>query len=101
MKLVLKTIICLVLFCPLLVQAQHPAQLTELTREQVSEIKIIGSDVDRIHMFLKDQEKRVYRISAVSEKEARSILTKLSEESLLVETRSVKNRNYLDVLTWE
>jgi hypothetical protein len=82
--------------------AQYKVANVKLNRASVSSIKIIGSDVDNISFFVKDNNKKVYRFSNISEKDADTILKRLdSEAPISVNCRSVEKKKYMDVVDWE
>ena len=82
--------------------AQEPIDSVKLHRTSVNSIKIIGSDIDNISFFVKDNNKTVYRFSNISEKDANKILKRLdSEDPISVNFRSVEKKKYMDVVDWE
>ena len=103
MKRIFSLLVCLILLSvPVWAQnASSSKKLTELTREDITEIKIIGSDVDRIHLFLKHHNKKIFRVSSVTEEEAHKILSQLSSDSIRIETQQALNRVYFDIVDWQ
>lgn len=74
----------------------------ELNREDISSIKILGSEVDKIHFFLSCENKKVYRISNINQYEADKILKRLkSDTPLILKSHSVKNKKYMQVSEWK
>lgn len=91
-------------------EAQHESILGEvaepeslvLYKKDIQHVRILSSGVDRISLFIKHKNNKIYRLSFLSEEEANFILNRVdSSEGLSVSSVSVPGRNYQEVQSWE
>lgn len=82
--------------------AEDVETTVEIRKSGLMEIRIIGTQVDNICFFITDSENRTFRISALSEKEANHILSRLKDDqSILIKTIPSKRRDYRNVVSWQ
>lgn len=73
-----------------------------LSKKDLSKIKFVGKDYDRVHMYLTDKKQKKYRIPELTQDEAKSILNRFEAGSELVfESIPVDKREYEEITRWQ
>lgn len=74
---------------------------TNLERKDIQRIKILGTDEDRIHLYVIDKNSRRYRLKDLSEEEATRFLDRVKSNRALT-MRSLPDLDGVeDVMGWE
>lgn len=73
-----------------------------LFKQNIKKVRIFGTEFDRIHIYITDDQKHTFRIPNLSEGDAEKILERIKgETALVVQAEPVKYQKYMDVVSWK
>lgn len=79
---------------------QHPPY--HLFKQNIKKVSIFGTSFDRIHIFIRDDQKHTFRIPNLTEDEAQKILERIKgDTALIIQAEPVKHQQYMDVVSWK
>ena len=77
---------------------QNPAY--HLFKQNIKKVNIFGTDYNRIHVFIRDDQKHTFRIPNLTEEEAQKILERIKgDTALIIQAEPVKHQKYMDVVS--
>lgn len=73
-----------------------------LFKQNIKKVNIFGTEYNRIHIFIRDDQKHTFRIPNLTEDEVQKILERVKgEEALVIQAEPVKHQKYMDVVSWK
>ena len=73
-----------------------------LSKKDLAKIKFVGKSYDHIHMYLTDKKQKKYRITELTQDDAKAILNRFEAGSeLFFESVPVDKRAYEEITRWQ